>query len=68
MRLCPIFDAMSNGHSLYHQALLLRLAAMAVIVVFGPVLCMLLIAGFRLTKRSAERIGQNMRPRQGHLS
>jgi hypothetical protein len=68
MRLCPIFDAMSNGHSLYHQALLLRLVAMAVIVVFGPVLCMLLITGYRLTKRSVQRFGQNTRRSQGHLS
>jgi hypothetical protein len=59
---------MDNWHSIYHEALLVRLISMAVIVVFGPALCMLLIAGFRLTKRSAQRIGQNMRPRQGHLS
>ena len=54
-------------HFFYHQALLVRLVTVAVIVVFGPMLCMLLIAGFRLTKSSAQRIGQDMRPRQGHL-
>jgi hypothetical protein len=64
----PIFGLMGNGHFIYHEALLVRLVSMAVIVVFGPALCMLLIAGSRLTKHSAQRIGQNMRPRQWHLS
>ena len=60
---------MSNWHSIYHQALLVRLVSMAVIfVVLGPVLWMLLHTGFRLTKRFVRRIGQNTRLRQGHLS
>ena len=60
---------MSNWHSIYHQALLVRLVSIAVIFfVLGPVLWMLLHAGFRLTQRFIRRTGQNTRLRQGHLS
>jgi hypothetical protein len=60
---------MSNWHSIYHQALLVRLVSMAVIfAVLGPVIWMLLRTGFRLTKRFVRRIGQNTRLRQGNFS
>ena len=60
---------MSNWHSIYHQAWLVRLVSIAVIfLVVGPVLWMLLHTGFRLTKRFIRRTGQNTRLRQGHLS
>lgn len=60
---------MSNWHSIYHQALSVRLVSIAVIfLVVGPVLWMLLHTGFRLTKRFIRRTGQNTRLRQGHLS
>ena len=60
---------MSNWHFIYHHALLVRLASMAVVfVVLGPVLGMLLSIGFRLTRRFVRHIGQNSRLQQGHLS
>ena len=65
----PIFSAMGNWHSIYHEALLVRLASMVVIfVVLGPALWMLLVTGFRLTRRFVQRIGHNTRLGQGHLS
>jgi hypothetical protein len=60
---------MSNWHSIYHQALLARLASMAVIfVVLGPAIWMVLYTGLRLTKRFVRHSGKNTRLRQGSLS
>jgi hypothetical protein len=59
---------MSNWHSIRHEALLLRLVAMAVIVVLSPALYRLPITGFRRTRRCVQRIGQNPELGQGHLS
>jgi hypothetical protein len=60
---------MSNWHSIYHQALLVRLVSMAVtFVVLGPVIWTLLHTGFRLTQRFVRRSGQSTRLREGNLS
>jgi hypothetical protein len=60
---------MSNWHSIYHEALLVRLVSMAVIsIVVVPVLWMLLSSGFRLATRFARGIGQYTRLRHWHLS
>jgi hypothetical protein len=59
---------MGNWHSIYHEALLMSLASMAVIfIVLVPVLWML-FSGFRLAMRFARRIGQYTRMRHCHLS
>ena len=64
-----MFGDMSNWHSIYHQALLVRLVSMALIFgVLWPVLWFLFIAAWRLVRPFVRRFGQNTRLRQGHLS
>jgi len=60
---------MNNWHSIYHEALLVRLVSMAILfVVLVPVLWMLLSNGFELATRFARRIGHQTRPQHWHLS
>jgi hypothetical protein len=60
---------MGAWHSTYHEALLVRLVSMAVIVVvLAPVLWMLFSSAFRLAMHFDQRIGQSSRLRHWHLS
>ncbi len=58
---------MSNWFNVYHQALLVRLAGLALIFgVLWPGLWLLFSMAFRLAQRVLRAIGQNARPQQGH--
>jgi hypothetical protein len=60
---------MGNWHSIYHEALLARLASMAIIfAVLVPALWTALSNGLRVATRFARRIGHHTRPRHWHLS
>ena len=58
---------MSNWFNVYHQALLVRLAGLALIFgVLWPGLWLLFGMAFRLAQRVLRATGQNARPQQGH--
>jgi len=58
---------MSNWFNVYHQALLVRLASLALIFgVLWPGLWLLFSMAFGLAQRVQRAIGQNARPQQGH--
>jgi hypothetical protein len=58
---------MSNWFNVYHQALLVRLAGLALIFgVLWPGLWLLFNMAVRLAQRCLHVIGQNARPQRGH--
>jgi hypothetical protein len=57
---------MSNWFNIYHQALLVRLAGVALIFGVLPGLWLLFSMAVRLAQRFLRVIGQDARPQQGH--
>jgi hypothetical protein len=60
---------MNDWHTMYHEALQIRLVGLALILgVIAPGLWLLLDAAFRLRRQLPQRFSRMARPLYGHVS